>query len=167
MFEQLKYISSGKYISRGKWKHPDRIIDSYELIFVIKGKVFINEDGIEYELCENDILFLEPGVRHYGFKESSDTSFYWLHWSNYEHLPQYKKQKIENTYNLSLLFNQLLHYSMENFFPETLDYITRLIVADVYSDSIKSSKNKIVNTNKILLLVLGRIFSFISIESFI
>ena len=45
MFEEIKWISSGKFVSRGEWIHPDRIIDSYEIIFVIKGTVYIDENG--------------------------------------------------------------------------------------------------------------------------
>ena len=79
MFEEIKWISSGKFVSRGEWIHPDRIIDSYEIIFVIKGTVYIDENGTKHKLEKNDILLLEPHLRHFGYKTSENTSFYWLH----------------------------------------------------------------------------------------
>ena len=51
MFETVKYISSGKFISNGEWIHPDRILDSYEMIFVTKGHVYLNENGTDWGCC--------------------------------------------------------------------------------------------------------------------
>lgn len=56
MFETVKYISSGRFISRGQWIHPRRTISSNEIIFVLEGTVNINEDGKEYSLVKNDVL---------------------------------------------------------------------------------------------------------------
>lgn len=146
MFESAEYLSSGKFVSRGDWLHPDRVIDSYEVIFVIGGEVFINENGTEFALKSNDLLLLEPQVRHFGYKSSKNTSFYWMHWSSSRNLLSgLKSCHIESPYNLSLLFSQLLHYSADSVLPECLDYITRLILAEVYENDVKTTDSKLVN----------------------
>lgn len=146
MFENAKYVSSGKFISRGQWIHPDRIINSYEIIFVINGTVFITENDTEYVLKKNDILVLSPDIRHFGHKSSTDTSFYWIHWTSDAFLLNRKNIHIDTPFELSLLFNQILHYSNDNYFPECLDYITRLILAAVYHIGDQSPDSKLANS---------------------
>ncbi|MEE1184705.1 MAG: AraC family transcriptional regulator [Acutalibacteraceae bacterium] len=145
MFEEIKWISSGKFVSRGEWIHPDRIIDSYEIIFVIKGTVYIDENGTKHKLEKNDILLLEPHLRHFGYKTSENTSFYWLHYSANNFKLELKHTHIEKPYNLSLLFSQLLHYRADTLFPETLDYITRLIVSEIYPDDTQPKESRMIN----------------------
>ena len=79
MFEDVKNCGVGKFISNGEWIHPNRVIDSCEIIFVTKGNVYINSDGIDDSLRKNDLLLLKPNVRHYGYEHSTDTEFFWLH----------------------------------------------------------------------------------------
>ena len=89
------YISSGLFKSDGVWQHPKRIIDSYEIIFMHEGTAFICEEESEYILKKNDILVLEPGKLHYGFKESVEfVSFSWLHFKALKE----KVQKPPQTY---------------------------------------------------------------------
>lgn len=147
MFESVRYISAGKFISQGAWIHPDRTIDSYEIIFVIKGNVYINEGGKEYALKENDILLLEPNVRHFGYKKSEDTSFYWMHWSCETRLfPEIKSFNSSKPYGLSILFAQLLNYSFEGVPSELSDYTARLILGEIYLRDNDSKEIRIANT---------------------
>lgn len=145
MLETVRYISCGKFISNGIWMHPDRIIDSHELIFVLEGEVYINENGVEYILRKNDVLHLEPGLRHFGFRESENTSFYWVHWTGHPDRTMTKHFTHENPYSLFLLFSQLLHYSEDCRFPESPDYVTRLILAEVYADSKGTTESRLAN----------------------
>ncbi len=145
MLETVRYISCGRFISRGRWLHPDRIIDSHELIFVLSGEVCINEDGVEYVLYPNDALHLEPNRRHFGFRESEDTSFYWVHWTGHPASPMGKSFRFENPYSLSLLFRQLLHYSMDDRFPESPDSVVRLILAELYADGQRDGESRLAN----------------------
>ncbi len=144
MFETVKYISCGKFISSGKWIHPNRVIDSHELIFVLEGEVYLNENGVEYVLHKNDILHLEPGVNHFGFRESEDTSFYWVHWTGHPDENMKKQFSPENPYTIFLLFSQLLHYSIDARFVESTDYVIRLILAELYADSAPVTENALV-----------------------
>ncbi len=134
MFENITHISSGRFVSRDEWIHPDRRIDSYEVMFVLSGTVYINEDGVEYALGKNDMLILEPGKRHFGYKHSSDTSFYWAHFiGGFSLADGIKLQRITRPYELSVLFNQLLHYSFEGGSAEAADYLIRLILIELHT----------------------------------
>lgn len=144
MFENVKYCSCGKFLSRGEWSHPDRIIETFEAIFVTEGVVYINEDGVEHILEPNQVLFLEPYKRHFGYKTSRDTSFFWLHWINSpESILETKHRKIENAYNLSLLFRQILEYRTQQSYPERLDYLTRLILIELSESGHTAHKDAI------------------------
>lgn len=143
MYEDISYCGAGKFVSHGEWAHPDRVINSSEVIFVIDGTVHINEEGREYHLKKDDLFLLEPNVRHFGCKESSNTSFFWMHFTGKQGiLLSPKHQHINESYNLSLLFKQLLHYQSENQSEECLNYLARLILIEGFSPSKQSSANK-------------------------
>ena len=132
MFEDVKNCGVGKFISNGTWMHPDRVIDSYEIIFVTRGNVYINKAGTEYDLRENEVILLEPNTRHFGYKSSENTEFFWLHWQtslapemNIDH------SVLENPYCVSLYFRQLLDARVTNKPSEMLDYLTRLILMEL------------------------------------
>ncbi len=136
MFETVKYISSGKFISNGEWIHPDRILDSYEMIFVTKGHVYLNENGTDYPLQAGDTLILQPGIRHYGYQSSHDTEFFWFHWKGeISSSILCKHRKIEDYYAISLYFRQLLQSRVEGAPSECLDYLIRLILAELLFNS--------------------------------
>ena len=127
MYENVTYCGAGKFVSHGEWIHPDRIINSYELIFVLDGTVYINEDNVQYQLKKNDVLLLEPTLRHFGYKKSSNTSFFWVHFTG---LPQInaklKYQTLSDSYNLSLLFKQLLHYDKHAKISNEINYVIKV-----------------------------------------
>ena len=59
--------------------HSERIPDYNTLIYVIKGTMYISEDGTDYEVGEGELLFLKRGLRHYGVKETrSGTKWYFV-----------------------------------------------------------------------------------------
>lgn len=136
MFENVKNCGTGKFISRDEWIHPNRVIDSYEIIFVTKGEVYINENGTEYHLKPDEILILQPNLRHFGYKHSANTEFFWLHWYGEPNIEfNIKHRKLENPYNISLYFRQLLDARVTHKTPEGMDYLTRLILIELYSNS--------------------------------
>ncbi len=139
MFESIQYISCGKFISDGDWIHPDRTIDSFEIIYVVKGTVFLCENGTDFAVGKNEFLILEPNLRHFGSKNSRDTEFYWLHWQGGGDIPLVKHSKIENSYAFTLFLNQLLHYRITGAADECFDYLTRLILCEAASNSSKSA----------------------------
>ena len=118
----FEYEIIGEFQSDGVWIHPTRRIDSYEMIFVIDGTVFIEEDGAEYELNTNDVLILEPGRLHGGTREStSPTSFYWFHFRTDMEIPG-KTYSSGEYYDLKYLLKKLLHITNSHTYPpETAD----------------------------------------------
>ncbi len=145
MFDNIKYVSSGKFVSRGEWIHPSRVIDSYEVIFMLEGSIFINENGIEYELGPKDALLLEPGLKHFGFKESQNVCFYWLHFTGAK--PDINKlTSVNNHYHISLLFSQLLHFSSFNDgLSEGNDYLARLVLIELHRSGRDTNGNSLAN----------------------
>ena len=136
MFEDVKNCGAGKFISNGEWIHPDRIIDSYEIILVTKGEVYINENGTEYYLRPDEMLILQPNLRHFGYKTSTSTEFFWLHWYGGPNMDSnMKHRKIENPYNISLYLRQLVDARVLQKSSESMDYLTRLILIELYSNS--------------------------------
>lgn len=143
MFEDVKYCGAGKFISNGEWVHPDRVIDSNEMIIVTKGEVFLNENGIAYHLKPDEILILEPGLRHFGYKSSINTEFFWLHWHGGPALPpNLKYRKIDNPYGISLYFRQLLDARLTHKTSEGIDYLTRLILLELHLNSTQPVVNR-------------------------
>ena len=71
---------AGLFISPGYGIHPDRKIPTYELIFVKRGKLVMEEDGNRFDLQAGQTLLLWPDRRHRGVEAyKRDLSFYWIH----------------------------------------------------------------------------------------
>jgi AraC-like DNA-binding protein len=82
--------NAGLFISRGQGRHQDRVIDSYELIFVRQGRLGMYEEQRRFVLNAGQSLLLWPGRRHGGTENyPRDLSFYWIHW----HMPLQKRSK--------------------------------------------------------------------------
>ena len=105
LFKNVEYISCGNFISSGEWIHPDRKIDSYEIIYVTRGCVYISENGTDYVVCKHECIILEPSMHHYGYKYSSDVEFFWMHWSGKVDTQQYIKHiKLVDNHTFLLVF---------------------------------------------------------------
>lgn len=75
-----RLVSGGQFLSDEAWTHVERVIAEYELIIGIAGVVFMEVDGVIYEIQAGDILILQPGERHRGYRLSlPGVSFYWFH----------------------------------------------------------------------------------------
>ena len=76
----LVACNAGLFVSRGKGTHAERVIDSYELIYVRRGTLAMQEDAHEFFLEPGQTLLLWPGRRHKGIRPyPADLSFYWIH----------------------------------------------------------------------------------------
>jgi AraC-like DNA-binding protein len=76
----LKVLNGGLFVSAGRGSHPERVIDSYELIFVRKGALAIAESSRRFDVSAGQTLLLWPGRRHGGVTPyGRATSFYWVH----------------------------------------------------------------------------------------
>ncbi len=85
MLETVKYQNGGRFTSREEWIHPARLGHSYELIVMIEGRAWIEEDGEQFVLEAGSLLLLEPEKYHRGYR-TSDTrvSFYWFHFEDFD-----------------------------------------------------------------------------------
>lgn len=124
----FQYETSGKFSSDEIWTHPERTIYSYELIFMLDGTAFIEENGEKYELSPNSMLILEPKKRHKGFSESAPpVEFYWLHFNTDMSLP-FKTKSGGEYYDLKYLLKKLLHISNTPSYPPESAEATALMI---------------------------------------
>jgi Response regulator containing CheY-like receiver domain and AraC-type DNA-binding domain len=76
----IKVQNGGLFISRGVGRHPARQLTSWEIIFVEKGTLTIQEDNRIFNVSAGDSLLLWPGRTHVGVEDFPvDLKFYWLH----------------------------------------------------------------------------------------
>ena len=72
--------NAGLFVSPGHGIHPERVIDSYELILVRTGTLILGEETTIFTLEQGDTLILWPGRVHRGVAPYAiSTSFYWIH----------------------------------------------------------------------------------------
>ncbi len=76
----IKAENAGLFVMTQEGRHPKRIIDSFELIFVISGVLKIGEEGQDFAVGKNQYLILWPKRWHYGIADyERGLNFYWLH----------------------------------------------------------------------------------------
>ena len=110
----IQYDYMGLFEGGGEWSHPVVSTPSYEIIYVVKGMVYIEEDGKEYALGKGSMIVLSPFVRHGGYRKSgSEVSFYWLHFfcDGFERLRLKKTYAFSDEHGMSLFFRRLAHLS--------------------------------------------------------
>lgn len=78
----IKAINAGYLVTGGRGRHADRVMDSFEIIYVSSGNLGIAEEDVEYSVEEGEALILFPGRRHWGTKDfERSLNFYWLHFT--------------------------------------------------------------------------------------
>ncbi len=76
----LKYISSGNLVSENGFVHPRRNLDTFVLLFGLKGEMFITQGSSQFTLSPNSYVVLFPGIEHYGTQPSNgELSYLWCH----------------------------------------------------------------------------------------
>jgi AraC-like DNA-binding protein len=76
----VEALNAGLFVSPGFGTHAERVIDSYELIFVAQGRLDMFEENRSFALLPNQTLLLSPGRRHGGLLPyTPDVNFYWVH----------------------------------------------------------------------------------------
>lgn len=64
-------------------QHAQRRFDVFDLIVCTKGALYMEEEGISYEVIEGMMLVLEPEKMHRGYKPTEeDTEVYWIHFQS-------------------------------------------------------------------------------------
>ncbi len=78
--QSISYSHMGLFDTESPWTHPTVTIDSYELIYVVEGKVHLYEGDRTHCLTKGNLILLKPNVEHGGTQIShGHTCFYWLH----------------------------------------------------------------------------------------
>ena len=77
---QFLPLNGGRFISRGRGRHPTRKIDSDELIYVIHGKLDVFEEQQIFSVKSGEWLILRKGRKHGGLNDyGNDLSYFWIH----------------------------------------------------------------------------------------
>lgn len=157
----LTFVSCGQFISTEKWIHSKRVIDSFELIIVLKGTLYMQQENERYELKAGDTMLLVPGLCHFGYSASEgEMSFYWFHFyciapfsildsreAFFEKSPLVSNEYF-NKFNESILipisssvehlekiliqFKQLLHVTNSKYYTTlAADYMVTLILVEL------------------------------------
>lgn len=144
---KISYVYSGLFSTDNSWIHPSRTETTYEIIFVIDGVVYIEEDGVKYQLEKEDLLILKPNINHKGYKTShGKTSFYWVHFNvdNYDDL-----QIVSNKYKFTnfSLFKELLHIAHN---PNHPPYAADAALLSILGELSYLSKIEYIQSSKII-----------------
>ena len=138
--------NGGLFVSRGKGKHPDRVINSHELIFVRTGTLGIQEAQSPFVVSAGETLLLFPNRRHQGLTlYKDDLSYFWLHFevsceakgkastAQYVSVPQHAHMSRPD--NLTLLFRQFLSNQEAGAPPYAASLLVMLMLAEVAGSS--------------------------------
>ncbi len=163
----LKYNNCGNLISKQEFQHHRRTFDTYVLILVNTGTLYINQNGIEYAVKENQYIFLNQQEEHFGFKPSiGDLSYFWVHFKpesnyfiaeneiynfendlyNYFIIPEYGV--ITSSKQTFIFFNQLIALAtVKNAYSHIqLNFALSLLVMEIskeYINTLNNDKNDI------------------------
>jgi len=116
------YTYGGLFYTEDVWQHPDRVIDTYEIVYVVEGAVHLRECADQFTLRKGDLYLLQPGLSHGGWQESTGkTSFYWIHFSApcFETLNvQPGLTSVPDHYRFPVMLRQLLHIGNAQEYPD-------------------------------------------------
>ena len=157
----LQCSNGGLFISRGEGTHPDRKVASYELIFVRKGSLSIQEEENSFVVTAGQSLILWPGRRHWGTAPfSPDLSFFWVHFTLTPAPSKPQKQEMVVSQYVTLsrpdhfteLFRRFLDDQESGALDQTIaSLLLMLMLCEVAQSRIPASK---VESAAVLLLVL-------------
>jgi AraC-like DNA-binding protein/quercetin dioxygenase-like cupin family protein len=107
---KIKFNYAGLFHSSKTWTHPKRVENTYEIIFVTEGKVYMKEGEKDIVAKAGDLFLLSPFVEHFGTKATSNVSFYWLHFSLNDATLPFTKTFFSD-FDSAYLFKEILHYN--------------------------------------------------------
>ena len=112
---EIKFNGMGLFSTTSDWLHPSITEITYEIVYVVAGTVFIEEDGVPYELHNGNMLILRPNVIHKGYKTSTGkTSFYWVHFFAKDIQSLINGKMLFSDINQDYIFKEMLHYSRKD-----------------------------------------------------
>lgn len=160
--DPLTYLSCGQLVRERNFLHPRRCIDSYVLIVVVKGSLYIAQDKTKYIVSDNQYIILRSYTMHYGYASSTEyLQYYWTHFyvpegtyycdndmkatecdvdGNYT-IPEYGDLKYSK--RVQLLFSQMLDESFRKSQVKSrfMDYFLTCLLMEL-SGEFKEQENK-------------------------
>ena len=112
----LKFSNMGLFKTNSDWIHPTRIIDSYEIIYVLEGTFDMIEADVQYHLEPHNLFFLAPHIQHRGLiKTNHPITFFWLHFycENFNSLNLQKLYTDQVFKNEMYIFQELMSAQQE------------------------------------------------------
>lgn len=155
----ISYHYTGKFQAPdNNWIHLSRVLNDFELIVVTEGTLYLLDNDTKYEIQKGQYFIQAPGVRQKGY-QPSECSFYWLHFSPYQH------QMLDSfVYNQN---NDKSHITLPNFgFIRNVDKV--ILFMKQLQDSIRSYTNAITYsylTTVILCELFNQMNSFSFLKS--
>ena len=133
MYETIKFVKGGRFYSNGEWRHPERIIDTVELIIVSEGLVSMFVEDRRYEARHGDIIRILPGERHGGVNTSTETSFFWIHFTGAAEGELPPELIAPRSFSrIELISKELLHYAKDPAYsPECADWALKLLLSEI------------------------------------
>ncbi|MFB5660449.1 AraC family transcriptional regulator [Alteribacillus sp. HJP-4] len=168
----VEFVLGGKLLSTGPFTHMKRTINNYEIIIGIEEVLFIECDGVKYEVNPGDILMIQPDQLHAGYAESSPgLSFYWFHVlfpdavqllneqrmdeeaKNLQSSPILQKDNcsiflpvflpLQRTDRIYILFNQLLDVASAHYYNRhAANFFATSLLIEISEDTISSFQYK-------------------------
>ncbi len=138
----ITFRGAGLFTSEEDWIHPERTEITYEIIYVTRGDVYMEENGNEFHLSEGQLCILLPGIRHAGTRVTRGVSFYWVHFSSNGCLPFQKRffEKFEG----KALFKELLHW---NNLPVSPEYLVNATLVRIIAEFAFIAENEALKYN--------------------
>ena len=127
---KISFSYAGLFQTDGAWIHPRKTEVTYEIIYVARGEVYMREEQREIHAREGQLFLLYPEKCHYGTRETSDVSFYWLHFSIEEGELPFDRCFFEN-FEGAYLFKELLHV---NNLPTAPRYLVNSVLMHILSE---------------------------------
>lgn len=137
----LKAQKAGLFISRGSAMHPERMIESHELIFVKQGEMDMWEADQHFHLEDGQTLHLWPGRRHGSTKPLPlGLQFYWIHFEIEGQSGKANSKRSDN-WPLAIQLPQVNRVAQ----PERLERLFRIFLED--------QETGVLNPNSASLLI--------------
>lgn len=145
--------NGGLFSSRGRGRHPQRVLESYELILVRRGQLKLKEEDQRFVLQPGEALLLFPGRAHRGIGRFPEgLQFYWLHFQIPDpggesdatnSLQVCQHLKLETPSRMEELFRQFLHdQETGRLGPLTAPAYVRLMLANMVPEKEALSRSE-------------------------
>lgn len=112
----IEYASSGMLDSPDQFIHPRRCIDTYVLIIVQTGTLYITMADREFSISSHQFIVLFPNIIHFGTKPSQERlTYYWMHFSIQDPYVQLVESNLfKNSYAVKHIVQNYLKAKVKN-----------------------------------------------------